>query len=123
MAAQRTNLHAPFLDLFVQLLHQLLTALLIECRDVQTNDGTVVTGRQSEIGGEDGLLDRLDETPVPRLDDDLSRLGGADRRQRNERGRRAVGIDLELFDEARSGTSGADARQLMAERVDRLLHP
>src|SRR2546426_1112752 len=43
MAAERTNFDAALLDLLVELLHQLLAALLIECRDVQADDRTVVT--------------------------------------------------------------------------------
>ena len=79
VAPERPDLDAAILDLLVQLLHQLAPALLIECRDVEPYDRTVVARRESEIGGEDRLLDRLDQAAIPRLDDDLPRLRRADR--------------------------------------------
>src|SRR6266550_6395084 len=123
VAPQRADLNAAFFDFLVQLLDEVLTTLLIQRRDIEPDDRSIVPRRESEVRREDGLLDRLDETSVPRLDHDLARLGRADRGERNERRRRAVRVDLQLLHEARGGAPGADARELVLQGVDRLLHP
>src|SRR5207247_11476293 len=103
VAPQRADLDPAFLDFLVQLLHEVLSALLVERRYVEPDDGSVVSRCESEVRREDRLLDRLDEVTVPRLNDDLARLGRADRGERDKRCCRAVCGDLALLDEPRAG--------------------
>ena len=107
----------------MQDLHEVATALLGERGDVQPDHGTVVRGREPEIGGDYRLLDRFDEVPVEGGDDDEPRLRRGDRREGDEGGRRAVGLDFELLHERGRGTAGPDGRDLVFESVDRLSHP
>src|SRR3989475_1733971 len=123
MAAEGADFDAGILDLFVEQLHEILAALLIERGDVEANHRAVVARSEPQVGREDGFLDRLYETAVPGLDDDEPRLGRADRGERDERARRSVCVDLELLDEARGGATGPHARELVFERIDRLAHP
>src|SRR5437588_11222353 len=123
VAAERAELDPPFLHLLVELLHEVLPPLLGERRDRQTDEGAVVARRKPEVAPDDRLLDRLDEALVPGLDDDEPRLRRADRCERDERGRRAVRLDLEALDERRRRAPGADGLSLVLERVDGLPHP
>src|SRR3989441_8409207 len=77
---------APFLGELVDDLDQLLAALLGERGDGDADDVAVVGGREAEVGGEDRLLDRLEEALVPRLHGQQLRLGhrhGADLGERH----------------------------------------
>ena len=56
--------------------------------------------RQPEIGVEDGLLDRMDHRPVPDLDAEQPRLGHADGGELIERHVGAVGLHLNLLQQA-----------------------
>src|SRR5207237_1570182 len=92
--AERADLHPALLHLLVELLHQVLAALLGQCRDVEADERAVVVGGEPKVAADDRLLDGLEEALVPGLDDDELRFGRADRRERDERRRWTVRLAL-----------------------------
>ena len=62
------------LGVVLALLDEVLAALLGQRRERQADDRAVVARRDAEVGGLDGLLDRLERGLVPRLDDEQLRL-------------------------------------------------
>src|SRR3979409_766470 len=85
VTTQRAELDPAFLDLLVQLLHEIFTALFVERWDVETDDSAVVARRETEVRALDRLLDGFHEAAVVRLDEDLPRLGCVDLREVQQR--------------------------------------
>src|SRR5262249_38148930 len=98
-----------------------LALLAAHGRHRQADHLAVVAGRQAQVAGADGLLDVLEHALVVRPDDDLLRLGDADLGQLLEGGGRAVVLDAQAVHQGGRGPAGAQAAQLVAEDVDRLL--
>ena len=73
-----------------------------------------MVGRQAEVGDADRLVDGLDHALVPDLNGDQARLGNGDGRDLVHRHRLAVGLDMDRFDQARGGATGAQTAEFVA---------
>ena len=107
---------------FLMRVDHLLALLAAHRRHLQADHLAVVVGRHAQVAGADRLLDVLEDARVERPDDDLLRVGRADLGQLLQRRRRAVVLDAQAVHQGRRGPAGAQAAQLVAEDVDRLLH-
>jgi hypothetical protein len=103
-------------------LHHLLPALGGELREGEADHGAVVARGDPEVGGLDGLLDRLDRPLVVGRDDEQARLGNREPGQLLERDLGAVVVDLQLLDEDRAGPPRPDRAELALEVVAGLRH-
>src|SRR5438128_513097 len=122
LRAGATHADSAFLGELVHDLHQLLAALLRERRQGNPDDGAVARGRQPEIGGEDGLLDRLHEALVPGLDGQELGLRGGDTRHLVEGHLAAVRLDADEVEERRRRLARADGGELAFHRLHRFVH-
>ena len=66
------------LGIFADLLREILAALLGQLREDEADDAAVILRVDAEIRGLDGLFNRLEQRPVPRLDDERAGVGGRD---------------------------------------------
>src|SRR6266571_5118835 len=89
-------------------LHELLAALFGEGREAQPDHVPVVRGGDPQVTRLDRLLDRGDRVLVERLNEELPRLGDAERRELVQRNRRSVVIRGDPVQERRRRTAGAD---------------
>ena len=93
-----------------------------ERRHVQADHAAVVLRSEAEIAGLDRLFDVLQRAGIVRADDDLVRLGSADRGDLLDGRRRAIEFDPQRIDQARIRPAGADAAQVGLQLADRLFH-
>ena len=100
---------------------ELLAALGRKRRQLQTDDRAIVLRGHADIAGQQRLLDRLERAFVPRLDQQLGRLGHGDAGDLADRHHRAVGIHLDVFDHRRARAPGADAAELVRQLRHRLV--
>src|SRR4051812_28537181 len=105
------------------LLHEVAPPLLGELGDRQADQLAVVLRRQAEVRPPDRALDVADRALVERGDREETRLRRADGRQLVERHAGAVRRGLDAIQERRRGAAGAHARELVAGRLDALVHP
>ena len=103
-------------------LDKLLTALLGQRREVQTNLLAVVLRVDAEVGDLDRLLDGLEHRAVPRLDGQRARVGSRNCRNLIQRGRCTVILNGDLIENRRVCAACADCCQLLGEHVQRFLH-
>src|SRR3954447_695931 len=75
-----------------------------------------------EVGVADRALDGLHRRLVERDDEDGARLGVLEGGELLQRGRGAVVLDRELVEQPRVGAAGADAREVLLEDLDGLVH-
>src|SRR5690349_7280483 len=120
--------HVPHRDprlfgILVRDLGQLTAALLVKLRKRHADDGAFARWIEAEPAVADRLLDGARETAVPDLDAQHPGLGDGNRCELVERHPRPIGLDRDRIEEAGTGTAGAQARQLVPKRVDRLVHP
>src|SRR5262249_41569186 len=101
-------------------LHEIAAPFLGQRREHEPYDLSVVGGVDAEVAGLDRLLDRLHRTLVVRRDDQHARLRHGDAGELLERHFGAVGVDLELLDEARGRAPGADPSELLLQVRDGL---
>src|SRR5437016_2932492 len=113
---------APFLGELVDDLDQLFAALLGERGDGDADDVAVVGGREAEIGGEDRLLDRLEEALVPRLHGQELRLRHRHGADLVERHLAAVRFDLHQIEQRRRRPARAHGGELALHGVHRFVH-
>src|SRR6476660_8335046 len=119
---QVAHRNAAVLGLGLGDLDVLLAALLGELGE-HAADETAVVGRvDPEVGLADRLLDVGHRALVVGLDQDHPRLGGGERRQLLQGGRRPVVVDDDLVEHAGVRATGPDRRELLARRLDRLVH-
>ena len=106
----------------MQLLHQLLAALLGERRNGQADDLAVVGRVEAQVGDADGLLDRPDLRNVPRLDGDQRRLGNVQVGNLVERRGRTVIVHADMIQESQGSAPGADGGHLVLQVRNGLFH-
>ena len=99
LAAETSDLNPCLLHPLVDLLDQILAALLGQGRDVEPDGRAVVVRDETDIALENRLLDRTKDATVPGLDHDLVSLGNADAGQPVESRRRAVVLNDEALHE------------------------
>src|SRR5262245_48401772 len=104
-------------------LHQTLAAVGGELGKGEPDHRAVVRWIDAEIALLDGLLDRLHRALVVRRDHEDLRLGHREARELLQRHVGAVVVDLQLLDQRGRRPPGADARELLLEVHDRLVHP
>src|SRR3954470_339114 len=104
-------------------LHEVLAALLRQFRDRQPHDLAVVRRRQPHVRLHDRLLDALDRRLVVRRDREQACLARRDVGELLEWRRGPVVVDLNAVEQRRRRASRAHARELVTNRLDRLLHP
>src|ERR1044072_6313755 len=92
---------------------ELFAALFGQRRERNANDVAVVRRRESQVGREDALLDRLEQPFVPRLDSEQLRLGRGHARDRRHR---------HLSEQRGRRLAGAHGREVALHRFDRLVH-
>src|ERR1041385_492612 len=114
--------HATFLGEFVHDLDELPAALLGQGGNRDANDAAVVRMRETEIGGENRLLDRLEERLVPRLDGQELGLGGGDVRYLVQGHLAPVGVHPHEIEERGRGLAAADGGELPLHGLDRPGH-
>src|SRR6478735_3081395 len=119
---QVANGDAAVLGLGPSDLDVLLAALLGQLREVAAQHLAVVGRVDAEVGVADRALDAAHRAHVVRLDQDDPGLGGGERRELLERRGRAVVVDHDLAEHARRRPTGPDRRELLARRLDRLVH-
>src|SRR3989441_3659975 len=113
---------APLLGELVDHLHQLAAPLLGERRDGQADDGAGVGRREPQVGGEQRLLDRLEERLVPRLHGQQLRLGRRDVRHLVERHFAAVPLDPHEVEHRGRRLPRAHGGELPLHGLHRLVH-
>src|SRR5439155_5718275 len=96
--------------------------LLVQRRNRHPDQLTVVAGIQPQFGFLDRLLHRIDDGPVPGLDDDHACLRDRDGGQLIQRRWVAEVLDRNLVHERRTGAPGADGQDLFGQGVQALLH-
>src|SRR5262249_51901575 len=104
-------------------LHQRLAAVGPQLRAGQPDHRAVVRRVDAEVGLLDRLLDRLHRALVVGGDHEDAGLGHGETCELLQRHVGAVVVDLQLLDERRSCSAGANARELLLQVHDRLVHP
>ena len=106
IAAGIAHGNAAVLGSGLALLDDLATTFLGGSGERQANDaGTIVIGRDAQIGGEDGLLDRAEQGLVPRLDGHEVALGNLDGTDLRDGRCHAIVVDLHVIEDAGRGTT------------------
>src|SRR5574341_434045 len=108
------------LALPLHLLHDLPAALLGERRDRDADEILVALGVVAEVGVADRLVDDRDEVLLPGLHQDEPRLWDRERRDLVQRRGGAVVVDADAVEHVEAGAAGADRRQVVPERLQRL---
>src|ERR1700680_5101598 len=96
--------------------------LLIQRRNRDPDQLAVVTGVQPQLRLLDRFLHGTDDGPVPGLDDDHARLWHRNGGQLVQRRRVSAVPARDLVHQSRAGPAGSDRQDLLAERIQALLH-
>ena len=110
------------LAVLLGLLDQIAAALLGQGREDQTDRAAVVLGIDAQIGGEDRLLDGLEQACVPGLDQQGAGIGRGDGRHLQKGRVHAVVADGDGIEDGGVGAARADCAEVGRERVAGLLH-
>ena len=110
------------LTLLLNILRQLLTSLLGELREYETDDGTIVYRIDTELGQIDGLLDLLQHALIPWLNLDETCLRDGNIAHLLDRGRCAVVVHRDTVEYVRVRTACADGRKLVHQIIVGLVH-
>src|SRR3954469_598248 len=113
---------AALLGLVARDLDVLLAPLLGQLREDATDQLAVVGGGHAEVGVADRPLDVPDRAHVVRRHEDHAGVLGGERREALQRSRRAVVVDHDLAEHRGVGAAGPDSRELLAGRLDGLVH-
>ena len=99
----------------MDLFDEVFAAILCELWEYEANDLTIVGGIDAEIRFLDGFFNRPEHGPVPRLDQNHVRIGGADVRNAIDRGGRAVVVDLDPIEQRWTGAAGTHRLEVAAQ--------
>ena len=106
----------------MDLLDELLTALLRELREVQADGLAVVLRVDAKVRLLNGALDGLERRAVPRGDDELTRIRRGDGRDLlNGRGR-AIVVNADAVEHGSVGAACAHGSEVCRNRLDALSH-
>src|SRR5882762_551550 len=122
VGARVADRHPALFGELVHDLHQLPTPLFVEGGEWNPDEVAVVGGGEAQIGREDRLFDRLEETLVPRLDGQELRLGRRHAGDLVERHLAAVGVHAHQIEQRRRRLSRAHGGELALHRFHGLVH-
>ena len=111
-----------FLGVLLDLLGELLAALLGQLREDQADGAAVVLRIDAEIGRENGLLNGLEGGGVPRLDEQAAGIGRADGGDLVDGRVCAVILDGDAVKHGGIRLAGADGGQLLGQELAGALH-
>src|SRR5688572_26032088 len=120
--AKVADRHPAVLGLGTGDLDVLLAALLGELGEHAAQHLAVVGRVDAEVRVADGALDVADRAHVVRRDQDDAGLLRGERRELLDRGGRTVVVDHDLAEHGRVGAPRPDRREVLAGRLDRLVH-
>ena len=103
-------------------LDEFLAALLGEVGHAQPDDLALGLRVEAEVRGADRLFDGDDQAPVPHADLQHAGLRHRDGGNLGERHVGAIGIDMDGLEQAGGGAAGAQAAEIMLQRVDGAMH-
>ena len=122
VAAHVAHGDAALLGVFVRELGELVAALRGELGDRDADHLAVRRRVEAEAGVADRLGGRRHQALVPDADGQQARLGRAHRADLVERHALAVGLDLHRVEQVDRGAAGAQAGELLLQRVHRAVH-
>ena len=106
----------------MDLLHQLLTALLRQLGEGQADAAAVILGINAQIGVLDGLLNALQGLAVPGRDDQGPGIGRGDGRDLLDGGGAAVVVHHNAVQHSGVGTARTHGSEVRGNGVNALLH-
>src|SRR5437868_5832107 len=104
-----------FLRALMDLLHQLLAAILRQLGQHEADDLAVIGWIDAQVRLLDGFLDRTEHAAVPRLDQHHAGIGSADIGHAIDRRRRAVVVHLDSIEQSWTSPTGADRLEVSAQ--------
>ena len=109
-------------DDLVDLPGQLFAPLLGQRRNGQADDLAVVGRVETQIGLQNGLLDRADGRAIVGLNDEQPRIGDADLGQPLERGLSPIILHQDVVEDTGAGPAGPDRIHISLEVVHCAVH-
>ena len=106
----------------MHLLGQILTALLGELGEHQTDDAAIVLGVDAQIGGLDGLLNVLEQLGVPGLNDQGTGVGGGNGGDAVQGRFTAIVFHGDPIENLCVGAAGADGGEFLVQMLESLVH-